>query len=334
MRKQIRGRTALILGLAVLVMASCGASGQREDESKPEEGKTSAAEAAERPAGEGETYAAEQMAGKGETFTAEDDADAAIQEETGTAEAAVQETGTVEPGMKLSILGDSISTFEGWIPEGNSVFYPENGAVKDVSQTWWKIVLDELDLTLCTNGSSSGSASFGYSQEADPMFGCSDYRISQLAGADGEAPDIIIVYMGTNDVLMSASVGENDGLRAVEEGLVGSLSDGYTMILDKIGKQYPAARVYCCTLLPVGDWGTTESQPFVPLINGQKVTSEAYSERIRLIAKNRGLPVIDLEKCGITLENMAQMTADGVHPTPEGMRLIADTVKKSLTGRE
>ena len=256
----------------------------------------------------------------GEEQTAEESADAAA--------GAPEEP---ETGMKLSILGDSISTFKGWIPEGNLVFYPENGAVKDVAQTWWKIVLDELGLTLCANGSSSGSASFGYSQEADPMYGCSDHRISQLAGADGEAPDIIIVYMGTNDVLMSAAIGDNDGLQAVGEGLVGSLSDGYTMILDKIKRQYPQAQVYCCTLLPVGDWGTTEAQPFVPFVNGQNVTSEAYSERIRLIAGNRGLPVIDLEKCGITIDNMVEMTADGVHPTAEGMRLIADTVKKCLT---
>ena len=256
----------------------------------------------------------------GEEQTAEESADAAA--------GAPEEP---ETGMKLSILGDSISTFKGWIPEGNLVFYPENGAVKDVAQTWWKIVLDELGLTLCANGSSSGSASFGYSQEADPMYGCSDHRISQLAGADGEAPDIIIVYMGTNDVLMSAAIGDNDGLQAVGEGLVGSLSDGYTMILDKIKRQYPQAQVYCCTLLPVGDWGTTEAQPFVPFVNGQNVTSEAYSERIRLIAGNRGLPVIDLEKCGITIDNMAEMTADGVHPTAEGMRLIADAVKKCLT---
>ena len=285
----------------------------------------------------------------GEEQTAEESADAAdgIPEEPETGEAAgapeepeageaagdVSEKGIrmAAAGMKLSILGDSISTFKGWIPEGNLVFYPENGTVKDVAQTWWKIVLDELGLTLCANGSSSGSASFGYSQEADPMYGCSDHRISQLAGADGEAPDIIIVYMGTNYVLMSAAIGDNDGLQAVGEGLVGSLSDGYTMILDKIKRRYPQAQVYCCTLLPVGDWGTTEAQPFVPFVNGQNVTSEAYSERIRLIAGNRGLPIIDLEKCGITIDNMAEMTADGVHPTAEGMRLIADTVKKCLT---
>lgn len=280
----------------------------------------------------GQTGMADGLPGDG-TGQSETDAVADGEEQTAeeSADAAAGAPEEPETGMKLSILGDSISTFKGWIPEGNLVFYPENGAVKDVAQTWWKIVLDELGLTLCANGSSSGSASFGYSQEADPMYGCSDHRISQLAGADGEAPDIIIVYMGTNDVLMSAAIGDNDGLQAVGEGLVGSLSDGYTMILDKIKRRYPQAQVYCCTLLPVGDWGTTEAQPFVPFVNGQNVTSEAYSERIRLIAGNRGLPIIDLEKCGITIDNMAEMTADGVHPTAEGMRLIADTVKKCLT---
>ncbi len=112
----------------------------------------------------------------GEEQTAEESADAAdgIPEEPETGEAAgapeepeageaagdVSEKGIrmAAAGMKLSILGDSISTFKGWIPEGNLVFYPENGTVKDVAQTWWKIVLDELGLTLCANGSSSGSA--------------------------------------------------------------------------------------------------------------------------------------------------------------------------------
>lgn len=237
----------------------------------------------------------------------------------------------VEEGMEVSILGDSISTFDGWIPEGNLVFYPQNGLVQDVSQTWWKMTLDEMGLELCVNGSSSGSTCIGDSGAADPGVGCSDYRIAQLVGADKEAPDLVLVYMGTNDVLGNAPVGDNDGLRAVPEGVVESFSDGYTMILDKIKEQCPAAQVYCCTLLPVGDWGTTESQPFVSFVNGQKVTSEAYSEQIRLIARNRELPVIDLEKCGITLENMAEMTADGVHPTPAGMRLIADTVKAVLS---
>ena len=350
----MKGRkwTGAALCVVLVLLTACGVAGQTAEndaadmametgdsneteetaETGPADSDVNRIESAGSADSSGQTGVAGGQPGDG-TGQSETDAVADGEEQTAeeSADAAAGAPEEPETGMKLSILGDSISTFKGWIPEGNLVFYPENGAVKDVAQTWWKIVLDELGLTLCANGSSSGSASFGYSQEADPMYGCSDHRISQLAGADGEAPDIIIVYMGTNDVLMSAAIGDNDGLQAVGEGLVGSLSDGYTMILDKIKRQYPQAQVYCCTLLPMGDWGTTEAQPFVPFVNGQNVTSEAYSERIRLIAGNRGLPIIDLEKCGITIDNMVEMTADGVHPTAEGMRLIADAVKKCLT---
>lgn len=307
MKKRGKRRARLLLtGMFVFMMTACGAKEQTENDEAAKWDKV---------------------------FAMEESTQAAKSEKTSVSEEHTEEAENreaVETVRSFSILGDSISTFEGWIPEGNSVFYPLNGAVKDVSQTWWKIVLDESGLILCTNGSSSGSTCYGYSQEEDPIFACSDYRIAQLAGADGEAPDLLIVYMGTNDVLMSAPIGDNDGLRAVEEGTVETFSDGYTMILDKINENYPVSRVYCCTLLPVGDWGTTESQPFVPFVNGRGETSEAYSERIRVIAKNRELPVIDLENCGVTIDNLAQTTADGVHPTPEGMRLIADLVKKSL----
>lgn len=232
-------------------------------------------------------------------------------------------------GMKVSILGDSISAFEGWIPEGNSVFFPHNGAVQDVSQTWWKIVLDELDLTLCTNASSSGSACYGDSVSEDVKVGCSDHRIAQLTGSDGEVPDLIIVYMGTNDLVESVEIGDNDGTRPVEEGMVDRFSDAYCLILDKLKRQYPEAQIYCCTLLPAGDWGT-EDQPFVTFVNGLGLTAEDYSKQIETIARGRGIPVIDLYHCGISLENMAQMTSDGVHLTPDGMRCVADEVLRSI----
>lgn len=236
----------------------------------------------------------------------------------------------VEQGMKFSILGDSISTYRGWIPEGNRDFYMENGPVQDVSQTWWRLVMDSLKLELCSNGSCSMSACSGDSGSQDPLVGSSDLRISQLAGENGEAPDFIIVYMGTNDMVGSVPVGDNDGRQPVEEGYVDNFSDGYTLILDKLEKSYPTAQIYCCTILPLGDWGT--DQPFVPFVNGQGLTSEPYADQIRTIAGNRGIPVIDLYHCGINIDNMAQMTADGVHPTPEGMQCIANMVMKCIAG--
>ena len=227
-----------------------------------------------------------------------------------------------EESLCLSIFGDSISTYTGYIPEECSIFYPENGGLTDVSQTWWMKFLEDTGMELCSNDSSSGSTCVGDSLSVDnPRYGCSDYRVSLLVGEMGKTPDIIIVYMGTNDVLESVPIGDNDGTKLVEEGLIEYFSDAYSLMLDKIASAYPAAQIYCCSLLPIGTWGTAE-QPIVTNTHGRGLTSEDYSARIRVIAHNKGIPVIDLRYCGIEIDNLPEMTSDGVHPISDGMELI------------
>ena len=237
-------------------------------------------------------------------------------------------------GLSLSILGDSISTYEGYIPEGFAVFFPLKGEVTDVSQTWWMKLLDDTGMKLCSNDSSAGSTCVGYSMSVDdPKYGCGGYRISALAGEQGKIPDVIIIYMGTNDLLTAVPLGDNDGTELVEEGMIENFSDAYCLILDKVQGDYPAARIYCCTLVPVGDWGT-EQQPFVTLTNQLGLTSEDYSERIETIAKNKGIPVIDLHHCGIEIDNLHVMTSDGVHLTPDGIECVERAVLDGIRNME
>lgn len=244
----------------------------------------------------------------------------------------IEETGEPETdSVKLSILGDSISTFDEWIPEGYQDFFPMSGEVTEVSQTWWKMLLDSTEMTLCVNGSSSGSTCVGDSGSADnPQYGCSDCRIKGLAKEDGTLPDVILVYMGTNDLVTSVPIGDNDGTKSVEEGMVETFSDAYTLILDKLASYYPEAKIFCCTLAPVGDWGT--EQPFVTFVNGQGITYVEYCDTIRKIAGAKGYPVIDLQNCGITIDNMPQYITDGVHLKPEGMVLVKAAVQSALQG--
>ena len=224
-------------------------------------------------------------------------------------------------GLSLSILGDSISTYEGYIPEGFAVFFPLKGEVTDVSQTWWMKLLDDTGMKLCSNDSSAGSTCVGYSMSVDdPKYGCGGYRISALAGEQGKIPDVIIIYMGTNDLLTAVPLGDNDGTKWVSEGEIENFSDAYCLILDKIASNYPISQIYCCTLPMIGDWGVDE--PFITFTNRIGLTSEDYSERIRIIAQNKGIPVLDLYQSGIDIDNMAEMTTDGVHFTPVGMEHI------------
>ena len=61
--------------------------------------------------------------------------------------------------VKVSVLGDSYSTYEGWIPEGNEPWYGKNigNDVTDVSQTWWRQLIDDNGLILELNNSWSGA---------------------------------------------------------------------------------------------------------------------------------------------------------------------------------
>ena len=278
--------------------------------------------------------------GENEALTADDDAGAADdiaagQEETvyipadGEENAVDTEDEITLEGLGLSILGDSISTYDGYIPEGFVVFYPLNGEIKDVSQTWWMKLIDDTGMELCRNDSSSGSTCAGDSLSIDnPKYGCSGLRTSLLSGEQGRMPDIIIIYMGTNDLLIGVPLGDNDGTQLVEEGMVDNFSDAYSLILDKVTSNYPISQVYCCTLPPVGDWGT--SQPFVTLVNHIGLTYEDYSECIRVIADNKGIPVIDLTDCGIEIDNLQEMTTDGVHMTPDGMECVERAMLRGM----
>ncbi|MDE7132189.1 MAG: SGNH/GDSL hydrolase family protein [Lachnospiraceae bacterium] len=253
----------------------------------------------------------------------------AVQEDV-SAEDPVDEPVSLE-GLGISILGDSISTYDGWIPEGFNVFYPLDGELTDVSQTWWKSLIDDTGMELCANNSSSGSTCSGDSLSIDdPMFGCSDGRLSFLAGSQGRLPDVIVIYMGTNDLLKGVPIGDNDGTKLVEEGNVENFSDAYCLMLDKLASYYPTAQIFCCTLAPVGDWGT--DQPFVIFENHLGLTAEEYSNQIKVIADSKGATVIDLYHCGITIDNLAEMTTDGVHLTLVGMECVKEKVLVALQG--
>ena len=62
----------------------------------------------------------------------------------------------------ISILGDSYSTFEGYLqPDTNSIWYytlPRHKTdVVSVRQTWWHQLIRENDYRLCVNNSFSGA---------------------------------------------------------------------------------------------------------------------------------------------------------------------------------
>ena len=133
-----------------------------------------------------------------------------------TAQAATTPLKTVESsnvptkytGLSLSILGDSISTFNDYIPVDYNIYYPGNSGIPMVEGTWWYQVLNATGMRLCSNASSANTNVTGNSVAADGSApGCSFRRIMDLKGADGTSPDVIIIYMGVNDFARDIPLG-------------------------------------------------------------------------------------------------------------------------------
>lgn len=335
-KRQMSKRMCIVLCVCLLCagLAGCGVGGtggETNEEAAGENSGTGAGAAAEMENETDQDAAAAEQDGEGQSEEMQEMEMTDVSEmaeASGTTEVSDGENVSLQ-GLSLSILGDSLSTYEGWIPSECTNFFPMDGELTDVSETWWMQLLTHTGMELCSNNSSAGCTCAGDSlYTGEVKYGCSTDRISLLTGSQGKMPDVIIVFMGTNDLLKGVPLGDNDGTRLVEEGKIDNFSDAYTLILDKLASEYPMAQVYCCGLHPVGDWGT--KQPFELLINYDGLTAEDYSKQIELIAGNKGVPYIDLYHCGIEVDNLQQMTSDGVHYTPLGMSYVKEAVLQCM----
>lgn len=114
----------------------------------------------------------------------------------------IKEAITSLEGLKISFLGDSITTFYAEGSEMNSYYSGENqfyyplysASIKTVDLTWWYKLIKNNNMVLGINNSWSGSTAYGSNNSC----GQSDYRINTID--ENGNPDIVIVYLGTNDL--------------------------------------------------------------------------------------------------------------------------------------
>ncbi len=208
-------------------------------------------------------------------------------------------------GHKISILGDSISTYMGYNPYGYPVYYKDDrlydNDITSVNDTWWKQVIDGLDGELCVNNSYSGSTVVGAVESS----ACSNERCSNLHNET--APNIILVYIGTNDRGFEMNLGENcpdDTL-----GFYGA----YRTMLKRIKNNYPMAKIMCGTLL----MGYLKDGQNLVYDHFEREDSR-YNDAIRLAVKENGCLLADLALSGERYE-----TLDYCHPTKKRHCTIA-----------
>ncbi len=119
-------------------------------------------------------------------------------------------------------------------------------------------------------------------------------------------------------------LGDYDGAAPVKEGDIGTFSEAYALMLDKMIEHYPEADIYCCTIAEVGRWD--EAGKGYAYRNAHGAEAKDYNAWIKAVAEAKGVPVIDVYECGITYENIMDYTSEGTHPNAAGAKLIADKV--------
>ena len=114
----------------------------------------------------------------------------------------------------VMIIGDSYSTYEGYIPEGYSCYYriqrEEPPFVHGVEKTWWHILARENNLNLVMNDSYSGSTVCNTVRENYPLSSSFISRIDKYIAEDffaGNDIGTLHIFGGTNDSWIDAPVG-------------------------------------------------------------------------------------------------------------------------------
>ena len=110
----------------------------------------------------------------------------------------------------VSVLGDSYSTFEGFLtPETNEVWYyakAKDGRtdVTDVRQTWWHQLIREKGWKLCVNNSYSGATICYTGYDGNDYSARSFITRAPNLGC----PDIIFIFGATNDSWAGSPIGD------------------------------------------------------------------------------------------------------------------------------
>jgi len=208
----------------------------------------------------------------------------------------------------FSILGDSISTFNGYIPKNFEPFFPLEGyEVTSVEMTWWKLLEKKTKLKLSVNGSFSGSriSKTGIEQPHWSAF-ISEERQSILNG------DIIIIFGGTNDF------GQDE-----EQASFDTFTKSYNLLVSQMIKRFPTSKLYFCTPLQRTDFEINQK-------NSKGWTQIDMAQTIRNCVKdkNKRVKLIDLFAYNIKKDDGTLQ--DNLHPTCKGMNLLYSIIKEAI----
>lgn len=255
--------------------------------------------------------------------------------------------------VTVSVLGDSISTHldvsngaaadttNSTIRDG--VLYYDAQKIRDLGvdldSTWWQRTVNTVGAKLLVNNSWSGSyikdASTNTLSTPGAYLGRAQQLHDDTGDNAGQTPDVIFVYMGTNDYYKyKADVGtvnattlaalqarvDDTGFRAA------TVAEAYAMMLLRMKKAYPTAEVYCLNVLESSISEASSLSAFNGMIEDAcALVGATYVD----ICAQSGI------QAGASYETYVPSddgdgTLNSLHPNALGMEKIAEVVIRSM----
>ena len=190
---------------------------------------------------------------------------------------------------KVSILGDSYSTFIGIIPTNYATFYPnDRNDVTEIGQTWWSLYIKARGHSLEKNDSWGGTTicGTGYGR----MDSSRNNFISRVDSLGN--PDLIFVFGGTNDDWANSPIGEYQYSDWTKEDCK-NFRPALACLIDMLKKRYPNAEI--CFIL-------------------NSELKEPVNESMREVCKHYNVKLVELH----------DIEKQNGHPSINGMKSICE----------
>lgn len=210
---------------------------------------------------------------------------------------------------KFSIMGDSRSTFAGYIPDGYYYHYPSTRDITNVEEMWWRIVEKNTGMILLKNDScSSTTLSTGRPmQPYDGLEFVSDERINNLVDGD-DAPDIVFVFGFINDFYGGVKLGIYDGNGTFPLD-TSTLIEAMCILFSKIAIRCPDAKI-----VYIGEcYNNHLNDGSAVCVNRQGVPLSAYIKAAQDACNIMNVPYVDISSIGVNLQNVEDYLPDRLH---------------------
>ena len=207
--------------------------------------------------------------------------------------------GIAQVRQTVAVLGDSYSTYEGFIPEGNAIWYhnpahTDQTDVSSVEQTWWWQVAKEGGYKLGMINAYSGSTicNTGYNDQ--------DFTDRSFLSRSGNLgnPDIILICGATNDSWAGVKMGEYQYTDWKRADLY-YFRPAMAKMLSDIRQRYPNVKVYF-------------------ILNSE--LKDEINQSVETVCRHYDVPLIKLK----------DIDKKAGHPSVKGMKSIAEQVLKVL----